>query len=198
MCQQPSSQTRDAMTSSQVSREDEDNYSNKATSGSSDPGSDDLELLPTHSGPSEPAVERPLTRRFAQHLQAAQTDHANTTEAAPATSTIGGNSLMGLTLSPLPSAMLPSRKRSLGEVLGDETPPGKDKLSAEIDHLASVQRKKSRADGDPPTPRALLIVTRDPTTHPDASENIRPERQPERRSGRIRDTSRRGNPAASG
>ncbi|KAI0435328.1 hypothetical protein F5Y09DRAFT_2671 [Xylaria sp. FL1042] len=195
MSQQRSTHARDGITSSQVSREDEDNCSNKATSGGSPhPGSDDIELFPPGSRSSERELEQPVTRQFAQHLQAVRTDHLDATDAAPETSTVGGSSLMGLTLSPLPSAMLPSRKRSIREVLRDESTPEKDKMSAEIDHLEKVQRKKSRTDGDPSTPRALPITTRDPSTHSDESEN----RSPERRSERIRGTSRRGSSAGSG
>ncbi|KAI0965185.1 hypothetical protein F4678DRAFT_343560 [Xylaria arbuscula] len=185
---------QDAVSSSQGSGEDEENCSNKATSGSSDPGSDHLELLRTRSRSSERGRERPQTRISAQNLQAAPASNPDKTDTTPGASTVGSNSLLGLTLSPLPMDMLPNKKRSLGEVLGDESPPQKDKMSDEIDHLARAQRKRSRADGGPSSSQALPIVAGDVETNSDDLEN----RSPERRSVRVRDASRHEGSSTSG
>ncbi|KAI1302971.1 hypothetical protein F5Y03DRAFT_396192 [Xylaria venustula] len=191
--------TRDAVTSSQGSGEDEENCSNKATSGSSDPGSDHLELLRTRSRSSEREHDSPETRIPAQDLQTAAANDPDKTDTTPGTSTVGSNSLigldtLGLTLTPLPLDMLPRRKRSLGEVLGDEKPPQKDKMSDEIDHLARAQRKRTRADGAPSSSQALPIVTRDAELNSDNRENS----SPERRSVRIRDASGQEGSSTSG
>ncbi|KAI3338664.1 hypothetical protein F4824DRAFT_72788 [Ustulina deusta] len=181
--------------SSQASREDEENCSNKATNGSSDPGSDDLELLPTRSRSSERELQRPMNTGPVQHLQAARTNHPDATDATRGISSVDSSSLMGLMLSPLPSAMLPNKKRSLVEVLDDESPPQKDKMSDEIDELASGhQRKKSKAHGEPSTSRAPPTGTRDSATSSDEREN-RPQ---ERRSESIHDATRHRNLTTSG
>ncbi|KAI1423305.1 hypothetical protein F5Y12DRAFT_551495 [Xylaria sp. FL1777] len=213
MSQQQNTQVRDALTSSQLSREDEEICSNKATI-SSDRDSDDSELLRIRSRSSERRLQRPMTRGFAQHLQTARTSHPDTPDSTQGTSSSTTSSLIGLTLTPLPSAMLPSKKRSIGEVLGDESPPEKDKMSAEIDQLAgrpssdlaasssgtqnatpteSRQRKKRKASGESSTSRALPIVTRNLLTTSDERGN----EPPGRRSERIRDATRSRNPPTS-
>ncbi|KAJ8131721.1 hypothetical protein O1611_g1905 [Lasiodiplodia mahajangana] len=193
--------------SSHISREDEETCSNRATSGSSDIGSDDLGS--THTGllSSEPRPQRPMTRRFLQDL------HASTGRAAREISSLGSSSLRGLTPPPLPPAMLPSKKRSLGEVLGDESPPEKDKMSVEIDQLAgggpsrphalaagpsgtqsvmsiqSHRRKKSKASGEELTFRMPPRGTRGSAMDSDGPG----DKSPERRSERVYDASRVGN-----
>ncbi|GAW10706.1 hypothetical protein ANO14919_000410 [Xylariales sp. No.14919] len=215
MSQQRDYQVRDTGTSSQLSREDDDICSNKATSGSSDSGSDDLGPSQTRSRSSERGLQRHATRRLAQHLQTARTSHSDIPDAARGESSLGSSSLIGLTLDPLPPDMVPNKKRSLGEVLGDDSPPQKDKLSAEIDRLAEEdlpndlsagssgtqnvapaephRHKRIRASGDPSTSRVVPIVPGGPSTSSDGPGN----RPGEGRSERTRAASHRGNPATS-
>lgn len=175
--------------SSQISGEDDELCSNKAASGSSDPDSDDLSFVHARSRSSEPTLERPMTRRFLQDLEAARTSGLDVASAAQAISAPSSSSLRGLTPPPLPSVMLPSKKRSLGEVLSDDSPPQKDKMSVEIDQLAggplkshlehvgpsgtkivahtpSHPLKKSRVGAGPSSPRPLPVVIGDSATSP--------------------------------
>ncbi|KAI1127370.1 hypothetical protein F5Y10DRAFT_194865 [Nemania abortiva] len=208
MSQQPDDQVQDHKMPSQVSREDEETCSTRATSGSSDLGSDDLGLVPTLSLSSEPGLRRPMTRRFLQDLQASQTNRLDAGRAARETLSPSNSSLRGLTPPPLPSSMVPSKKRSLGEVLGDESPPEKDKMSAEIDQLAggelglshaspagpsgtqsvaptrTHQRKKSRVSEESSTFRMLPRSTVDSATDRDGPGS------PERRRDRVHDAPR--------
>ncbi|KAI1174632.1 hypothetical protein F4777DRAFT_377803 [Nemania sp. FL0916] len=192
---------------------DEENCSNRATRGSSDPGSD------TRSRSSDAGLPRPATRRPLQTLQTAQTHRLDTSRATQGISTLSSSSLRGLTPPPLPSAMLPSKKRSLGEVLGDESPPEKDKMSVEIDHLVGAEepswaqhptagssgtqdvlpiqshrRKRNRVSGEPSTLRAPLGVIRDSTPN----SGRRGNRTAENHSENIRDQPRPSNSEASG
>ncbi|KAI0537652.1 hypothetical protein GGR58DRAFT_331922 [Xylaria digitata] len=214
MSQQRDYQVRDAGTPSQLSREDDEICSNKATSGSSDLGIDDLRSLHTQSQSSERELQQPTTKESKQHPQDTQTSRSDPIDVVPRVSSVDSSSLIGLTLEPLPGILSTSKKRSLGEVLDDESPPQKDKLSAEIEQLAgglpydlfasssrardvapadSHQQKKSRVDGELSTPRVLPIATEDLGMSSDA----RGDRPVERRSERIRAAPRRGNPAAS-
>lgn len=174
-----------------------------------DPGSDDLGPVHTRSRSSEPRLQRPMTRRFLQDLEAARTNYLDVPPAAQVISAPSSSSLRGLTPPPLPSVMLPSKKRYLGEVLSDDSPPQKDKMSAEIDQIAggslesqlkragpsgtqnvahtlSHPAKKSRVGGGPSSPRPLPVVAGDSSS--DRLEN----RLLERRSGSPRDPSRPG------
>ncbi|KAK5625048.1 hypothetical protein RRF57_000764 [Xylaria bambusicola] len=172
-----------------------------------DAGSDDPESSRTRSRSSDRGPRRPVTRRLLHNIQTAQARDSNTTGMAQRISSLGDEPLMGLSpLSPLPPAMLPTKKRSLNEVLGDQSPPEKDKMSAEIDELAgrptsdlpssssepgnavatgSHQRKKSKVSGDSSSSRALPVMTRVPATDSEQRGN----RREQRRSERIRNAS---------
>ncbi|KAJ3579814.1 hypothetical protein NPX13_g752 [Xylaria arbuscula] len=209
MSQQQDEQVRGALlSSSQESRDDEESYSTKATrGGSSDAGSEDLELSHTRSRSSDHRPHRPVVSSLSQHIQTVQANDSNTTNPIQGTSSRGNDSLIGLSpLSPLPHAMLPTRKRSLEEVLGDESQPAKDKMSAEIDELAreptsdlpdsssgsrdvlgarSHQRKKSRSSGGSSIYRAVPVRTRSSASHSEQRRNSGEES----RSQRIRNAS---------
>ncbi|KAI0406196.1 hypothetical protein F4802DRAFT_120915 [Xylaria palmicola] len=212
MSQQRDSHGQDVGLSSQTSGEYDDICSNKATSGSSDPGSDDLGRLNTRSQSSELQPQRPMTRRLRHDLRATRTGSSDIAQApqGTASSSPGSGSLMDLALSPLPLGMLPNRKRSLDEVLRDESPPQKDKMSVEIDRLAggepgqpsssqastsgsqnraqSHRRKKSRTSERPFAPRVIPNIVRGSSQNEEGGVN----RPSERRSERLRDASRRG------
>ncbi|KAI1826503.1 hypothetical protein F4861DRAFT_86275 [Xylaria intraflava] len=209
--------------SSQSSGEDGEVCSDKATIGSSDPDPDELELVQTRSRSSERSSQGSMTMRLVQDLHAAPTegrglignrdpiDGGNTTDVRdPTTTTQGttgadGNPFkgLGLTPPPLPSVMLPGKRRRLVEILDDEKAPEKDKLSVEIDRIAEAgssesnalqagppgtqndepvhphRRKKSKTSEQLP---ALRTMTDD--IDPDQRGDRLPER---RRSARIRD-----------
>ncbi|KAI0867858.1 hypothetical protein GGS24DRAFT_252167 [Hypoxylon argillaceum] len=148
MSQQQDDRLQDIRMSSQVSREEEEISSNRATSGSSDPDSDEFNRLYTPSRCSEPSVRPPKSRRFLEDLQAAQTNRLGS---------LDDGSFRGLTPPPLPFDMLPSKKRPLCEVLGDESPPRKDKLTVEIEQLAREEPASSRAS--PAGPSGTQNVT---------------------------------------
>lgn len=181
-----------------------------------DAGSDDIEPSHTRSRSFDRRPRRPVISSLSQHIQTAQADDSNAADTARGISSRGNHSLIGLSpLSPLPHAMLPTRKRSLEEVLGDQSRPEKDKLSAEIDELAgkqppsgppessssardisatgSHQRKKSRTSGEPSITRALPVRTRSSATNSEEHGN-RGER---RRSQRIRNASHHDKPSSS-
>ncbi|KAI1361291.1 hypothetical protein F5Y08DRAFT_342820 [Xylaria arbuscula] len=203
MSQQQDKQVRGALlSSSQESRDDEESYSTKATrGGSSDAGSEDLELSHTRSRSSDHRPHRPVVSSLSQHIQTVQANDSNTTNPIQGTSSRGNDSLIGLSpLSPLPHAMLPTRKRSLEEVLGDESQPAKDKMSAEIDELAreptsdlpdsssgsrdvlaarSHQRKKSRSSGASIS-RAVPVRTRSSASHSEQRGNSGEQNRPQR------------------
>ncbi|KAI0447586.1 hypothetical protein F4803DRAFT_269504 [Xylaria telfairii] len=187
--------------SSQTSGEDEEICSNKAIRGSSDPGFDDLGQVPT-----------PFTGSLLQEQQTSLTSGPDTAHTVPGTLSLGNGPLMGLTLAPLPSAMLPSKKRPLDEVLSDETPPEKDKMAAEIDQIAgeaplqphplsvgssetapgeSHRQKRSKVNEAPSTPQALPIDMRNSATNSDRCKSV------ERRSEHAPDASRPGSRATS-
>ncbi|KAI3318337.1 hypothetical protein HD806DRAFT_512594 [Xylariaceae sp. AK1471] len=206
MCQRRQDRFRDVRGSSQGGGDDEETYSNKATSGSSDLGSDDLASMQTRSQSSERGLQRPMTRRLRQELQADQKNRLDASNPTIGISPLISSSFRGLTPDPLPSAMLPDKKRSLDEMLHDKTPPQNDKMSAEIDQLAeegpphsyilqagpsetqnveahqSHQWKRSRASGGSSTHQVL----------PDRTSDGRGDRPPERRSERIRNAARHG------
>ncbi|TRX96814.1 hypothetical protein FHL15_002120 [Xylaria flabelliformis] len=176
MNQQRNDHAQGARISSQSSRDDEEICSNKATSGSSDSGSDNLGLALTRSRSSERGIQRSPTMRHQHDQQACQTKGPDATPGA--SSHDSSPFIMGLTLTPLPSAMLPMKKRPLNELLEDRTPPEKDKMSAEIDQLASETPSKTRdiTPDEPPrrkrsktnegsTSQALPIIMRDSTTN---------------------------------
>ncbi|KAJ2989272.1 hypothetical protein NUW58_g3553 [Xylaria curta] len=216
MAPQRVNQVQDIRNSSQVSGEDDEICSNKATSGSSDPGTDDLGPEPIRSQPSKHEHHQPVARPFLLDAQIAQTGRRDTVGVAQRISSSDGSSFRGLTPPTLPSAMLPTRKRSIGEVLEDESPPQKDKLATEIDQLAgagpsqpypphgsssrtrdsapspSPRRKKTRASEETSAPQEERITMGDPARNPDGPVN----RLPERRSERIR-TSRHNNRGSS-
>ncbi|KAI0520930.1 hypothetical protein F5B22DRAFT_644671 [Xylaria bambusicola] len=215
MSQRQNSQVRNPPSSSQDSREDEETYSTKATRGSSDAGSDDLESSRTRSRSSDRRPRRSVTRRLLQHIQTSEVSDPDTAGMAHGISSLGNEPLMGLSpLSPLPPAMLPTKKRSLDEVLGDQSPPEKDKMSAEIDELAggptsdlsgsssgprnavatgSHQRKKSKSNGESSSARALPVMTRGSATDSEQHGN----RREQRRSERIRNASHQDKPSHS-
>ncbi|KAI0857646.1 hypothetical protein F4860DRAFT_352772 [Xylaria cubensis] len=186
MNQQRNDHAQGARISSQTSRDDEEICSNRATSGSSDSGSDDLGLAPTRSRSSERGIQR-------RHQHDQQACQRRGPDATPGTLSQDSSSfIMGLTLTPLPSAMLPMKKRPLDELLKDSTPPEKDKMSAEIDQLASETPSKTRdvAPDEPPrrkrtktnegsTSQALPIIMRDLTTNSDRRGHAPPERRSE-------------------
>ncbi|KAI0469507.1 hypothetical protein F4859DRAFT_486862 [Xylaria cf. heliscus] len=168
--------------------------------------------LPTRSRSSERGTQRPISGPLPQDQQASQASDPDTARTAPITLSLGGSSFMGLTLPPLPSAMLPMKKRPLDEVLSDETPPQQDKMSAEIDQLAEEaplqpdnlsvgpsethnvaphRQKRSKNNEEPSTSQALPIVARNSATDSDGSERRPPERRPER----VSEASRRGSRA---
>ncbi|GAP86374.1 hypothetical protein SAMD00023353_1800320 [Rosellinia necatrix] len=178
-------------------------YSNRATSGSSDAGSDELDSVYTPSRSSQPERRRPMTRRHLQDLQAAQESHEDTAYATDEMSSLNSNPFRGLTPAPLPPAMLPSKKRSLDEVLRDNSPPQKDKLFTEIEQLSgeevsrphtppagpsgtqnnmpvwSHQRKKSRVSIESSGPRVVPIARGDPVTNSDRRRGTSLERNSE-------------------
>ncbi|KAI0453111.1 hypothetical protein F5B21DRAFT_480916 [Xylaria acuta] len=217
MNQQRDDNAQGVRISSQTGREDEEICSNKATSGSSDPGSDDLDLVPTRTRSSECGLQQPIAMRLPQDEQASQTNGPDTARAIPGTLSLGSSSFMGLTLAPLPSAMLPTKKRPLGEVLSDKTPPEKDKMSAEIDQLAGEaplqlhalsvcssetqdlapsvahRQKRSKINEELSTSQSLPTVMGDSATNSDR----RSHRPPVRRSEHDPDASQRGNRATS-
>lgn len=95
---------------------------------------------PRPSLPSGQGTRRPVTRRLAQDIQAYQQSHSGVMSSRDDIlqwddSQI--NRFQGLTPPPLPTAMLPTRKRTIGEILTDENRPHKDKLAQEIDKLAA-------------------------------------------------------------
>ncbi|KAI8953670.1 hypothetical protein F4801DRAFT_536178 [Xylaria longipes] len=201
MNQQQDDHAEGVRISSQAGSEDEEICSNKATSGSSDPGSDDLGQAPTRSRSSERGPQRTTAMRLPRDQQTSQRSGPDTARAIPGTMSLGSSSFMGLTLAPLPSAMLPNKKRALDEVLSDETPPEKDKMSAEIEQLAGElageallqppephRQKRSKVNEEPSTPQAPPIATRDSAMNSDRHE---------RRSEHAPDASYRGNRATS-
>ncbi|KAI0546062.1 hypothetical protein F4679DRAFT_437434 [Xylaria curta] len=197
MNQQRNNDSQGSRISSQASRDYEDVCSNKATSGSSDSGSDNLDLSPTRSRSSERDIQQLTTMRHKHNQQASQTSDPDPANAIPRTLSHDGSSFMGLTLTPLPSAMLPMKKRPLDELLKDKTPPEKDKMSAEIDQLASEtpsgtcdvapdeppRRKRGKASEES-IPRALPIIMGD--------SNRRGRAPRERRSEHPTNASHRG------
>ncbi|KAI1735757.1 hypothetical protein F4680DRAFT_297412 [Xylaria scruposa] len=192
MNQQRNDHAQGARVSSQASRDDEEVCSNKATSGSSESGSDNLGLALTRSRSSERGIQRLTTLQHQHDQQASQTSGPDTANAIPRTLSHDSSSFMGLTLAPLPSAMLPVKKRPLDELLKDRTPPEKDKMSAEIDQLASEtpsgardvtpdeppQRKRSKTNEES-IPQALPIVMRDSTTNSDRRSRAPRDRRSE-------------------
>ncbi|KAI1192168.1 hypothetical protein F5B17DRAFT_379693 [Nemania serpens] len=200
MSQQRDGRLQDARMSSQTSGDDDDVCSNKAASGSSDPDSEDLDFDHTRSRSSGPGLQRPMTRRLLRDLEAARTIRQDIGSTAQAISSPSSSSLRGLTPPPLPSVMLPGKKRSLDEVLNDDSPPQKDKMSVEIDRLAvgspnsqlklagpsgtqnatrtpSHPPKKSRVGGGPSSPRQLPVVIEDLVTSSDTLRNRPLERR---------------------
>jgi hypothetical protein len=169
-----------------------------------DPGSDDAASVRTRSRSSERGVRRPVTRRLMQELRADRMNRPDASNPTMGIPSMISSSFRGLTPDPLPSAMLPDKKRSLDEVLLDESRPRKDKMSAEIDQLTeggppqshvsqagpsgtqntertrTHRRKRSRTSGESLTPRVL----------PDRSSDERGDRSPQRRSERIRNATR--------
>ncbi|KAI1503874.1 hypothetical protein F5X99DRAFT_78898 [Biscogniauxia marginata] len=82
---------------------------------------------------------RPVTRRLTQGIQAYQQSRLGVMSSRDEILRWDDgqiNRFKGLTPPPLPSAMLPTKKRTIGEILNDEKPPEKDKLAQEIDKLA--------------------------------------------------------------
>lgn len=167
MSQQQDDRSDDLRPSSQTS-EKEEIYSDRATSGSSDPGSDRLDSAPALSRSSGRAHDGPMTRGLLQGVQTSRASNQDTTRGTQGLSTVDSGSLRGLTPAPLPPDILPSKKRTLGEVLRDESPPRKDKLSAEIDQLYGEGTSHSRSSSagpsnarDAPTPRSHRHKKRD-------------------------------------
>lgn len=126
-----------------------------------DPGSDRLDSAPALSRSSGRAHDGPMTRGLLQGVQTSRASNQDTTRGTQGLSTVDSGSLRGLTPAPLPPDILPSKKRTLGEVLRDESPPRKDKLSAEIDQLYGEGTSHSRSSSagpsnarDAPTPRS--------------------------------------------
>ncbi|KAI0199240.1 hypothetical protein F4808DRAFT_433126 [Astrocystis sublimbata] len=171
MTPQRDDHARDARVSQLTSRDDEDTYSNKATGGSSDSGSDAFGPRRTRSRSPERGRSITRGRLFDQHTS------------QPRNRTLTSSPFMGLALDPLPPAMLPNKKRPLAEVLSDETPPEKDKMSVELDQLArkahdqtpgssgigsnvpdgSPRPKKSKANEELLDPQMSPTITRDPS-----------------------------------
>ncbi|KAI0117777.1 hypothetical protein GGR51DRAFT_267177 [Nemania sp. FL0031] len=213
MGRQPEGQGQAHKMPSHISREDEETSSNRATSGSSDIESDDLGSIHPGSLSSESRPRRPRPRRLKQDLRASQASRLDTGRATREISSFSSGSFRGLTPPPLPPAMLPSKKRSLGEVLGDKSAPQKDKMSLEIDQLAgggssrphalpagpsgtqstrpiqSQQRKKGRVGGEDSTFRVPSRSTTGSTMDSDRSE----DQSPERRSEHVNGSSHIGN-----
>ncbi|KAH8157142.1 hypothetical protein CIB48_g11103 [Xylaria polymorpha] len=182
---------------------------------SSDLGSDDLGLVPTRSRSSERGLQPPFTRPLPREQQTSLTSGPDPARTVPGTLSLGSSPLMGLTLAPLPPAMLPSKKRPLDEVLSDETPPEKDKMSAEIDQIAgeaplqlhalsvgssetqdvapgeSHRQKRSKVSEAPSIPQALPLDMRSSATNSDRRRSV------ERRSEHVPGASRPGSRATS-
>ncbi|KAI8629579.1 hypothetical protein F5Y19DRAFT_86388 [Xylariaceae sp. FL1651] len=192
--------------------EEEDSYSNKATSGSSDLGSEDSALVQPPSRSSDRGPRRSLTRRHTTELEADRRTHQDTLSSTDGIPQLGGNSLRGLTPPPLPPAMLPDKKRSLGEVLRDESPPQQDKMAAEIERLAKGElssfvtepgssgtqtvgathghrRKRSKVAEESATPQVMPLARRDSNAIMDGHK----DKPQERRSERIRNAARNAN-----
>ncbi|KAI5917234.1 hypothetical protein F4810DRAFT_716674 [Camillea tinctor] len=114
--------------------EDGEPSSQQATGIPTEPASlTDSPSLPSRQGP-----RRPLTRRLAHDIQAYQQSLGVMSSRDEILRWDDGqiNLFQGLTPPPLPTAMLPTRKRTLREILSDEKRPEKDKLAQEIDKLA--------------------------------------------------------------
>ncbi|KAF2968443.1 hypothetical protein GQX73_g5144 [Xylaria multiplex] len=214
MSQQQDHQVRDTGTSSRFCREEDEICSNKATSGSSDLGDDDSRSVHTQPKSSECEPQQPTSKESEEDPQTTQANHSDPTGVEPRVPPVDSSSLIGLTLEPLLGILPTGRKRSLGEVLDDENPPQKDKLSAEIEQLAgglphdafvsssrtqdvapadSHQQKRSKISRELSTPRVLPIAIGDSSMRSDE----RGDGPVERRSERIRVASRRGSPGTS-
>lgn len=150
MSQQQDDRFDDVGPSSQTS-EKEETYSDRATNGSSDPGSNGLDSAHTPSRSSRQAHEGPMTRPLLQDAQASRTSNQGATSGTQGLSTVDSSSLRGLTPAPLPPDILPSKKRTLAEVLRDESPPQKDKLCAEIDQLYGEEASHSHSSSAGPS-----------------------------------------------
>ncbi|KAI0014413.1 hypothetical protein F4779DRAFT_612705 [Xylariaceae sp. FL0662B] len=89
---------------------------------------------------SSQGLRRHLTRRLTREIQNYQQSH---NEAVASTEDIlrwddgQVNRFKGLTPPPLTPELLPGKKRSIRAILGDNSPPRKDKMSEEIDKIMS-------------------------------------------------------------
>ncbi|KAI1334879.1 hypothetical protein F5Y15DRAFT_400156 [Xylariaceae sp. FL0016] len=116
--------------------ETDSQHSSMATVGSSSSSSAPV-LAQPHIRYQAP--RRPITRGLAQNIQVHQKHRQEAVSSRVDILKWNDNQIdvfRGLTLDPLPSAMVPSRKRSLSTILADDSPPRKDKLTEEIDQIA--------------------------------------------------------------
>ncbi|KAI1327509.1 hypothetical protein F5Y16DRAFT_371518 [Xylariaceae sp. FL0255] len=139
-----------APTPRESAMEEEDVDSTKGVSGSScDPNSQESTLGDEH--------KRPLTRRFAHEVQVDRQERIDLTLSSGEITQSPKTSFTGLTPPPLPLAMLPGKKRTLDEILEDETLPLKDKMSAEIE---GIRRAEAASDFPRAEGRLILISHR--------------------------------------
>ncbi|KAI1436615.1 hypothetical protein GGR50DRAFT_693020 [Xylaria sp. CBS 124048] len=193
---------------SQSSGEEAETFSNEATSGSSDAGTSELTPAQSRSRSSEHGRQRPRKpKRLLKDLPSAPTENRDSAGSSRGMPSRGSSSFRGLTPPPLPSAMLPSKKRHLDEVLCDKSPPEKDKMSVEIEriasgsssepyvlqggpsgtqnevHICSHRQKETKTSAELSAPRTMTSAT----ISDQGGNNL-----PRRRSSRIRDTFHRG------
>jgi hypothetical protein len=101
-----------------------------------DLGFEDRGIAQSRSQSPERGLRRAPTRWLLHERQAGQSTSTDTPDLIHETETHHGSPLLDL-MSPLSPVTLSGNKRSLDEVLNDNSPPQKDKLSTEIDQLAS-------------------------------------------------------------
>ncbi|KAI1083439.1 hypothetical protein F5B20DRAFT_406069 [Whalleya microplaca] len=139
-------------------KDDEDSRRANRSSGDGDdechslqsmeiPGTNSI-ATPTGARSSSRGLRRHITRKFTRGIQAYQQDH---NEAVISTDDIlqwddgQVDRFKGLTPPPLTPDLLPGKKRSIRAILGDNSPPRKDKMSEEIDKMTS-QANSSPSD----------------------------------------------------
>jgi len=113
-----------------------------------DLGSDDRGIAQSYLQSPERGLRQAPARRLLHERQADQSTSTDTPDLACETETHHGSPLLDL-MSPLSPVTLSGNKRSLDEVLQDDRPPQKDKLSAEIDQLAGETPQPDVAQAGP-------------------------------------------------
>ncbi|ETS82974.1 hypothetical protein PFICI_04850 [Pestalotiopsis fici W106-1] len=146
-----SSQSRDR---SLVQTVEEGDGSTKAVRGSPEPlsgngdgddGGNSTAVIPgSQNSMSESPRSKHLTRAAVRRVQDFQRGHDQPISSTDEILNCSDSLLRGLTPPPWPSDLIPHRKRPrrVEEILDDDSPRSRDKLSVELDEMASDSKKR--------------------------------------------------------